>query len=81
MKIKENIDIVSFLDKTKKCLGDVFLHTPDNDILSLKSLLSQYVLMSLPGKPNLLRDAQVVCTDENDYLSLSDYLEEDSEQH
>lgn len=81
MKIKENIDIVSFLDKAKECLGDVFLHTSEGDILSLKSLLSQYVLMSILCKPNLLREARVICTDENDYQSLSDYLEEDSEQY
>lgn len=80
MKIKENIDIVSFLDKAKECLGDVFLHTTESDILNLKSLLSQYVLMSILCKPDLFREAQVICTDENDYLSLSDYLREDSEK-
>lgn len=79
MKIRENIDIVSFLDRTKECLGDVFLHTTEGDILNLKSLLSQYVLMSILCNPELLRNARVICTDENDYLSLSDYLWEDSE--
>lgn len=81
MKIKENIDIVSFLGKAKECLGDVFLHTTEGDILNLKSLLSQYVLMSILCKPDLFREARVICTDENDYLSLSDYLREDSENH
>ncbi len=80
LKIKENVDIVSFLDKTKECLGDVFLHTAEGDILNLKSLLSQYILMSILCNPVLLENARVICTDESDYLSLSDYLREDAEE-
>lgn len=78
MKLKETVDISSFLSATEKCAGDVFFHTPEGDILNVKSLLSRYVVVSV-CKPGELQQAKIVCTNEDDYSVLSDYLRPDPE--
>lgn len=74
MKLKEGIDVVAFLEAAKKCAGEVFFHSAEGDILNLKSELSQYVLMSIVCKPGLLENAQIVCTQEEAYEDLADFL-------
>lgn len=74
MTLKEGIDVRSFLDAAKKCVGSVFFQTTEGDVLNLKSLLSQYVLMSIVCNPGLLKSAQVICTQEEDYQLLTDFL-------
>lgn len=74
MKLKKNIDLNAFLDAARQCDGDVFFHSEENDILNLKSLLSQYVAMSIVYKPRLFENALIVCTQESDYEKLSDFL-------
>lgn len=76
MKLKKDVDIKEFMDVARKCSGDVFLQTTEEDILNLKSLLSQYVLMSIMGHRHLLERAQIVCVQEEDYQKLTDFLEE-----
>lgn len=78
MKLKENVDVSAFLAATEKCSGDVFFHTYEGDILNVKSLLSRYVVVSV-CKPGELQKAKIVCTDEEDYSVLSDYLQPDAE--
>lgn len=74
MKLKKNVDIAALLDVARQCDGDVFLHSEENDILNLKSLLSQYVAMSMVYKPSLFENAIIVCTQDSDYEKLSDFL-------
>ena len=78
MRLKESVDVSSFLEATEKCIGDVFFHTPEGDILNVKSLLSRYVVVSV-CKPGELQRAKIVCTSEEDYSVLSDYLQPDAE--
>lgn len=78
MKLKENVDVSAFLAATEKCSGDVFFHTHEGDILNVKSLLSRYVVVSV-CKPGELQKARIVCTDEEDYAVLSDFLQPDAE--
>lgn len=78
MRLKKTVDVSSFLTATEKCSGDVFLHTHEGDILNVKSLLSRYVVVSV-CKPGELQKAKIVCTDEEDYSVLSDYLQPDAE--
>ena len=78
MRLKENVDVSIFLEATEKCAGDVFFHTHEGDILNVKSLLSRYVVVSV-CKPGELQRARVVCTDEEDYTILSDFLQPDTE--
>ena len=77
MKLKKDVNINEFLDAAQKCSGQVFLQTTEEDILNLKSLLSQYVLMSIMGNNHLLERAQIVCVQEEDYQKLTEYLEEE----
>lgn len=74
MRLKETVDVSSFLAATEKCTGDVFIHTHEGDILNVKSLLSRYVVVSV-CKPGELQKARVVCTDEEDYAVLSEFLQ------
>lgn len=77
MKLKSDVNIKDFLDAAHKCSDQVFLQTAEEDILNLKSLLSQYVLMSIMGNKHLLERAQIVCVQEEDYQMLTEFLEED----
>lgn len=74
MKLKEGIDVLAFLDAAKDCSGEVFFHSHQNDILNLKSLISQYVLVSIYQQPGLLEGAKIVCTNDDDYARLADFL-------
>ena len=76
MKLKENVDMKKFLETANQCSGSVFFQTTEGDILNLKSLLSRYVLMSIMGNPGLIKTAQIICTQEEEYQKLADYLEE-----
>lgn len=78
MKLKENIDVSALLATAESCSGDVFFHTKDGDILNVKSLLSRYVVVSV-CKPGELQHSRVVCTNEDDYNVLAEYLEPDTE--
>lgn len=78
MRLKETVDLSAFLAAAEKCSGDVFFHTPEGDILNVKSLLSRYVVVSV-CKPGELQRAKVVCTNDEDYSVLSDYLRPDPE--
>lgn len=76
MKLKTNINLNEFGKAAAKCVGEVFLQTSDGNIFNLKSLLSQYVLMAVMGNDHVLKSAQVVCVQEEDYQKLSEFLEE-----
>ena len=75
MRLKEGTDINAFLAAAEKCSGQVFFHTAENDILNLRSLLSRYVLISIMCNKTILEDSQVVCTQDEDYRLLNDFLE------
>lgn len=47
MKLKKNINVQAFLETVKKCDGNVYFKTIEGDQLNLKSLLSQYILVSI----------------------------------
>lgn len=75
MHFKEDFIMADFMEAAKDCTGDVFFHSVEGDIVNLKSLLSQYVLASIACKPDLLKNARVVCTQDEDYARLSCFLQ------
>lgn len=77
MKLKKDIDINEFLKVAQTCSGSAFFHTSEGDILNLKSLLTQYALMSILGNNHLLESAQIVCVQEEDYQKLAAFLEKE----
>lgn len=76
MKLKKAIDINKLMEAARACVGDTFLQTAEGDILNLKSLLSQYAIMSIMGNHHILDSAQIVCVQEEDYQKLAEFLEE-----
>lgn len=77
MKLKENIDYVAFLQKVRGCAGEVYFSTIDGDRLNLKSMLSEYIFISVAMSSDLIRGGVVTCETADDYGQLSDYLRED----
>lgn len=75
MHFKEDFNMADFMETARDCTGDVFFHSVEGDIINLKSLLSQYMLASIACKPGLLKNAQVVCTQDEDYARLADFLQ------
>ena len=75
MRLKEGIDVNDFVAAAEKCTGQVFFHTTDGSILNLRSMLSHYVLVSILCNKSVLEDSQVVCTQDDDYQLLQNYLE------
>lgn len=75
MKIKSNIDLMDFLKEVKRCEGSVYLETTEGDKLNLKSTLSQYVFVVLAGEPEVVKESELVCSEE-DAERLKGYLEQ-----
>lgn len=75
MNLREDFNITDFMEAAKSCTGDVFFHSVEGDIINLKSLLSQYVLASIACRPGLFKNARVVCTQDEDYAKLADFLQ------
>lgn len=75
MKIKKNIDITAFLKTVKNCEGSVYFKTIEGDQLNLKSLLSQYILVSIAGNEELMDNGVVDCSQEKDFALLAQYLQ------
>lgn len=75
MNLKEDFNMGDFIETAKDCVGEVFFHSSEGDIINLKSLLSQYVLASIACKPGLLKNAHIVCTQDEDYAKLAEFLQ------
>ena len=75
MRLKEGTDINAFLAAAEQCSGQVFFHTAENDILNLRSVLSRCVLISILCNKTIWKDSKVICTQDEDYQLLKDYLE------
>ncbi len=75
MNLKKDFNMADLMEVARDCTGDVFFHSVEGDIINLKSLLSQYMLASIVCKPGLLVNARVVCTQDEDYARLADFLQ------
>ncbi|MBD5529946.1 MAG: polya polymerase [Lachnospiraceae bacterium] len=75
MKIKKNINVEAFLENVRKCEGNVYFKTLEGDMLNLKSLLSQYILMSIIDNDELMGNGVIDCSMESDVVLLGQYLE------
>lgn len=75
MKIKKNIDVAAFLESVRKCEGNVYFKTIEGDMLNLKSLLSQYILVSIIDNDELMENGVIDCSKGADVAILEQYLE------
>lgn len=58
-KIKENANVAELLKDAQRCKGEVLITTDEGDCLNLKSTLSQWVLVTLAGQPEVLKMGQL----------------------
>lgn len=63
MKIKKNLELVSFFKDIKRCQEDVWLVTQNKDRLNLKSFLTQCLLIAMPDKEKTLNNSRLECDD------------------
>ncbi len=61
MKLKKDLELVTFLKDVKQCQADVWLITQKEDRLNLKSFLTQCILVAMPDKKNVLNHSRLEC--------------------
>ena len=77
MYLNKNINYRLFLQTVQDCKGNVSYVTTEGDQLNLKSELCKYLFISATSATGLLEHGQVICSDKNDYIILSEFLQED----
>ena len=75
MRLKENADLMRFLEKVKECGHDVYFYTGEGDKLNLKSTLSQFLFSAVAAEDEMLENGKVICDDPEDYPVLAEFLE------
>lgn len=75
MRIRTGIDVKMFLESVRKCAGNVYFRTLEGDQLNLKSLLSQYILVSIISNKELMENGVVDCSEESDRILLAQFLD------
>lgn len=61
-----NIDLPDFIKTLDSCKGDVFMETPDGDVLNLKSKLCQIIGLANILKGAQISEAKIRCTNPED---------------
>lgn len=74
MRLKTSCSLIDFLNQIKKCKSDVYFRTVEGDNLNLKSLLSEYIFLSLTSDSDILQNGQVICESDKDYKVLEDFI-------
>lgn len=68
-----NINFEDFIQAVNNCKGDVYLETPDGDVLNLKSRLCQMIGLSTILKHSEVSEATVRCVNPEDETALFRY--------
>lgn len=74
MRLKKDVDIMEFIKGIKTCKGDVFFESPE-DKIDLKSVLSQYVFISILNNKKLMESGGIRCENPEDFGFLEPFLE------
>ena len=74
MLIKPKIDYSAFLRAIRLCKGEVTFQTDDGDLLNLKSMLSEYIFVTITADPDFIRNGRLICKNNSDYETLEEYL-------
>ncbi len=75
MKLRTDINVKTFLEHVRKCVGNVYFKTTEGDHLNLKSLLSQYILVSIISNKELMENGVVECSEESDRILLAQFFD------
>lgn len=65
-----NFDFNKLIEFASEAKGDVFLKTPDGDVLNLKSRLTQLLALSGAVDWGHVGEATIVCTEQEDETHL-----------
>lgn len=76
MKLKKDLNLEQFFQAVRRCKGQVWFRTPEEDCLNLKSQLSQYVFIAAYLEYSLTLNGIVACELEEDLELLADFLAE-----
>lgn len=79
MQLKENSNLLEFLQQVKRCNSDVLFTTTDGDLLNLKSELSRYIFATITGKEDFALKGRIKCADADDAQLLKDFLTTDTD--
>ncbi len=79
MKLKTDVELISFFQKIRQCKGEVEFHSMQGDILNLKSSLSQYLFASLMARPEFLLAGEIICKEESDRELLRIFAKKEGE--
>lgn len=61
-----NIDVMDFIKTLDSCKGDVFLETPEGDVLNLKSKLCQIAGLANIIQGAFIAEAKIRCVNPED---------------
>lgn len=61
-----NLDLAGFIKTLDSCKGDVYMETPDGDVLNLKSKLCQMLGLANVLKGAQISEAKIRCTNPED---------------
>lgn len=78
MQLKENVNLLEFLQHVKHCKCDILFTTTDGDLLNLKSELSRYIFATIAGKEDFLLKGRITCSNEEDEQVLKNFLTTDT---
>lgn len=77
MYLRNDIDILDFLSTVMKCEGTVLFLSKGGDSLNLNSVISIYVFRTHMAESDDWKDGTIQCSDEEDYVLLKEYLQEE----
>lgn len=75
MKLKPDTDIVDFLKAVQRCHEDVVFLSNEQDQLNLKSMLSQYVFLTMPNQRRFWEAGEILCRSKEDQALLTAYFQ------
>ena len=61
-----NVDMIDFIKVLDTCMGDVFLETPEGDVLNLKSKLCQIIGLATILQGCSIAEAIIRCSNPED---------------
>lgn len=74
MRLKQGVDVISFLKAAKACTDEVYFYTPSGDRLDLRSELMGYVFISQSRNEGFLYQSHVEITGAEDLERLSGFV-------
>ena len=74
MHLRNDINVMDFLEQVRKCSKSVWFETDEGDRIALKSTLSHYIFCTIAANPVLLSSGTIRFDLEEDQKLLEDYL-------